>query len=156
MNRALALIIIATLLAGCSSVCDREKMPHAGDASTPENLARIVQYACRNECWSTLYDVVSAKTRDKYSYVEFRVGFPRLEAPGREGEKVAALVARTGDVLVARSHLGPEFRLAYLTYKEGRDEKDLNVLLIEEKDDDGKPEWHVALQEQVDRKVAFE
>lgn len=143
------------LLGGCSTVCDRDRLPGHGDASTPEKLCAIVQHACRHECWGTLYDFASERTRSEYSYVKFRVGFPDLKPPGHE-ETVAQLVARTTSVLVAHSHLGEEFRLAYLTYLRDGEEKDLNVLLVEEKGEDGRPEWHVAVQEQVDRKVAFD
>jgi hypothetical protein len=144
------LAILLASLAACSSVCDREKMPFAGDTSTPEHTVSVLQYGCKNECWSALYDLMSEKTRDKYSYIKFRVGFPDLKAPGRE-ETVRELVARTNDVLVAHSHIGDNYRLAYLTYQEGGEKKDLNVLLIQEG-----TEWHIALQEQVEKKVAFE
>ncbi len=93
---------------------------------------------------------MSEKTRDKYSYIKFRVGFPSIKAPGRE-ETVRELVARTHEILVALSHLGDEFKLAYLTYEDGGEKKDLNVLLIKEGD-----QWHVALEEQVEKKVPFE
>lgn len=142
----LALLVVA----GCSTVCDKEKLPAGGDVTTPEHTVAILQYGCRNECWSTLYDLMSEKTRDKYSYVTFRVGFPGLKPPDRE-ETVHELVARTNEVLVSRSHLGDNYRLAYLTYKQGGESKDLNVLLIQEG-----AEWHVALEEQVEKKVAFE
>ena len=148
MRKALLALVVA--LAGCSSVCDKEFLPHGGDTSTPEHTALILQYGCAKECWSLLYDLMSEKTRDKYSYVKFRLGFPDLKAPGRD-ETVRELVARTNDVLVAHSHLGDEFRLAYLTYLDGGEKKDLNVLLIQEGD-----QWHVALEEQVEKKVAFE
>lgn len=147
----LALLLAATAtFAGCSTVCDKEKLPHGGDLSTPEHTVAVLQYGCRNECWSELYDLMSEKTRAAHSYVKFRVGFPDLKAPGSE-ETVRSLVARTGEVLVSRSHIGDSYRLAYLTLKEDGKDKDLNVLLILEG-----AEWHIALQEQVDKKVAFD
>jgi hypothetical protein len=142
--------ILVTSLAACSTVCDKENLPFAGDTSTPEHAVAVMQYGCRMECWSLLYDLMSEKTRDKYSYLKFRVGFPDLKAPGRD-ETVRELVARTGEVLVSQSHLGDEFRLAYLTYTEKGESKDLNVLLIKEG-----TEWHIALEEQVEKKVAFD
>jgi hypothetical protein len=145
-----AVLALAFALAGCSSVCDKEFLPNKGDTATPEHTVEILQYACAKECWSLLYDLTSEKTRDKYSYLKFRVAFPSLKAPGRE-ETVHELVARTHDILVAHSHLGDEFRLAYLTYEEGGEKKDLNVLLIQEGE-----QWHVALEEQVEKKVSFE
>ena len=144
-----ALIFVAFLV-GCSTVCDREFLPNKGDVSTPEHTCQLLQYGCQKECWSLLYDLMSEKTRDKYSYIKFRVGFPDLKAPGRE-ETVRELVARTGETLVAHSHLGDNYRLAYLSYQEKGESKDLNVLLIQEG-----IEWHVALEEQVEKKVAFE
>jgi hypothetical protein len=150
MSRPLLAVVIAVALAGCSTVCDREFLPNAGDTSTPEHAVALLQYGCAKECWSLLYDLMSEKTRDKYSYIKFRVGFPRIKAPGHE-ETVRELVARTKEVLVAHSHLGDEFRLAYLTYHEQGESKDLNVLLVQEGAD-----WHVALEEQVAKKVAFD
>ena len=130
MRRALLALLVA-LVAGCSSVCDKEHLPNAGDVSTPEHTVALLQYGCRMECWSTLYDLMSEKTRDKYSYLKFRVGFPEIKAPGRE-ETVRELVALTGEVLVSQSHIGENYRLAYLTYVEKGESHDLNVLLIQE------------------------
>ncbi len=110
----------------------------------------MLQYGCRNECWSELYDLMSEKTRAEHSYVKFRVGFPDLKAPGRE-ETIRSLVARTGEVLISRSHIGDRYRLAYLTIREDGKDKDLNVLLKEEGG-----EWDIALQEQIEKKVAFD
>jgi hypothetical protein len=146
-----AVLALVLLTAACSTVCDKDKLPNGGDTSTPEHVAALLQYGCQNECWSLLYDLMSEKTRDKYSYVKFRIGFPDLKAPGHDTETVRGLVARTKDVLVSHSHLGDEYRLAYLTYQDGTESKDLNVLLIQEG-----TEWHVALEEQVEKKVAFE
>jgi hypothetical protein len=142
-------------LAACSTVCDRDALPNRGDASTPEHLLELVVYSCQNHCWRTLYDHASVKTREQYGYVKFRLGFPDLKAPGSD-EKVADLVASSRPDVVAHSHLGDNFRLGYLTRTVGSESKDLNVLLILETDDEGKPEWHVALAEQVERKVPFE
>ncbi len=148
--RSLLVACLVALASGCSSICDKEKQPHGGDLSKPENTCAILQYGCRNECWSELYDLMSEKTRAEHSYLKFRVGFPDLKAPGRE-ETIRSLVARTGEVLVSRSHIGEKYRLALLNLPaEGKD-KDLNVLLILEGS-----EWHIALQEQVEKKVAFD
>jgi hypothetical protein len=153
---AAAALVATIALAGCTSVCDREFLPYRGDASTPEHTIALVQYACKNECWRVLYEHTSAKTRDKYSYLEFRVGFPSLKAPDHD-ETVRELIAATSpEVLVSHSHLGDEWRLAILTYGTGKNAKDLNVLLIQEPGEDEKPEWHVALQEQVARRVSFD
>jgi hypothetical protein len=148
-------IVLALALAGCTTVCDREMLPHAGDASTPENLVDLVVYSCKNHCWRVLYDHASERTRAEYGYVKFRIGFPDLKAPGSD-EKVVDLVASSTPDVVSHSHIGDNYRLAYLTRKVGSESKDLNVLLILETDDDGKPEWHVALSEQVAKKVPFE
>jgi hypothetical protein len=156
---ASVVLTLALALAGCTSVCDREFLPFNGDASTPEHTLAIVQYACKNECWRVLYDHTSEKTRDKYSYVEFRLGFPDLKAPDH-AETVCELIARTEpEPSVIHSHLSDEtheFRLGLLTYNDGIKNRDLNVLLIQEPGEDEKPEWHVALQEQVIRKVSFD
>jgi hypothetical protein len=156
MLRNLIACAVLAATAGCSSLCDRERLPFQGDASSPEHTVAIAQYACKNECWSALYDLTSAKTREKHSYIEFRLGFPRLTVPGGE-EKVATLVAATSpDVLVSHWHWGERWRLAILTLPTGEGSRDLNVLLVQEKGEDEKLEWHVALQEQVDKKVAFD
>ncbi|MBI3724514.1 hypothetical protein HY251_11255 [bacterium] len=153
MRKLLAGAVLAA--AGCGTY-DRERLPFAGDASTPERTVAIVQHACRTETWGALYDLASDKTREKYSYVEFRMGFPRLKVPG-SAETVCSLVARTSnDVLVSHWHWGEKWRLAILTVGEGDGAKDLNVLLVQERKDDEKLEWHVALAEQVEKKVAFD
>jgi hypothetical protein len=143
------LLLVSVLASACSTVCDKEKLPHAGDLSKPEHTAAILQYGCRNECWSEIYDLASEKTRAEYGYVKFRVGFPDLKAPGKD-ETIRALIARTGEILVMRSHIGEKYRLALMTIVEGGKDRDLNVLLLLEGG-----EWHVALQEQVEKKVAF-
>jgi len=150
MRRYMIVLLLVAVLSACSTICDKENLPNAGDTSTPEHTVALLQYGCQRECWSLLYDLMSEKTRDKYSYVKFRIGFPDLKAAGRD-ETVRALVAATNEVLVAHSHLGDEYRLAYLTYVDQGESKDLNVLLVQEG-----TEWHVALQEQVEKKVAFE
>ncbi len=145
-------LLALTLLsaAACTTVCSRENLPNKGDVSTPEHAVELLQYGCRQSCWSELYDLMSEKTRAKYSYVKFRIGFPDIKPPDRD-ETVRELIARTGEVLVSHSHLGDNFRLAYLSHDERGESKDFNVLLIQEGAD-----WHVALQEQIEKKVPFE
>jgi hypothetical protein len=156
-SQSLSTIIVAVTLgvAGCSTVCDRESLPNKGDASTPENLVSLVLYACQNHCWRVLYDHASEKTRAKYSYVEFRIGFPDMKAPGSE-EKIVDLVASSSLDVVSHWHWGERYRLAILSHKTGDESQDLNVVLVQEQDEDGNAEWHVALAEQMDRKVPFD
>lgn len=149
MRRVLLALVLLSA-AACTTVCSKENLPNKGDVSTPEHAVELLQYGCRQSCWSELYDLMSEKTRAEYSYVKFRVGFPDLKAPGRD-ETVRELVARTGEVLVSHSHIGDNYRLALLSIVENGESKDLNVLLIQEG-----AEWHVALQEQVEKKVEFE
>ena len=159
---AAAILLVFTsgalsLTVGCASPCDRERRPFQGDLSVPEHAVAIAQYACRNECWGALYDLVSEKTKNKYSSIEFRLGFPDLKAPGSQ-ETVAALVAGAQLDVVSRWHWGEGWRLAILTADRPTGKKELNVLLRLEPVEEGSEdlEWHVALQEQVDRKVPFE
>jgi hypothetical protein len=154
-RRQLLAAALLALLAGCSTVCDRDALPNHGDASTPEHLVELMLYSCKNHCWRTLYDHASEKTRDEYGYVKFRLGFPELKAPGRDEKVVDLVAASTPDVIAHYSAGGERYRLAYLQHAHDGETEDLNILLVLETDDDGKPEWKVALSEQVARKVAF-
>lgn len=143
-------------LAGCSTVCDREQLPNAGDASTPEHLLDLVVYACKNHCWRLLYDHASEATRAEYGYLKFRVGFPEAKQPDSDRKIVDLLAASRPDVVSHYSQLGDRYRLGYLSHDVGGESRDLNVLLVLEADEDGKPEWHVAVHEQVQHKIPFE
>src|SRR5947209_1729352 len=112
MRRLLVVLLLVAPLGmtgACSTICDKENLPAAGDTTTPEHTIALLQYGCRKACWSLLYDLMSEKTRAEHSYVKFRVGFPDLKAPGRD-ETIRALVARTNEVLVSKSHIGDDYR----------------------------------------------
>ncbi len=75
-------LVLALALAGCGcSDCDPERLPNRGEAATPEDLVKIVQHEAKFECWSEMYDLLSVRTREKYSRLEWRLGVSSIRVP---------------------------------------------------------------------------
>lgn len=149
-ERRAALFLFLLGLAGCTSVCDRERLPEQGHARTPEILARLVAYEATNECWSSLYDVLSAKTRDTYSRFEWRLGVKGIKVPPPYDYRVVDVMERghfdgfVGDPRDSREGF------AYFNYDEpGKKPLRVKLLLRREPVEDSKEgEWRVALLDQ--------
>lgn len=76
----LAMVLSALMAVGC---CGCPKPDHA-IADSPRNLSKSFVFYVRNECWSESYDLLSKKTQDERSYIEWRLGAPNLKFPGTE------------------------------------------------------------------------
>lgn len=145
-------VIAAALLAltaGCASVeCAPERLPHRGVVRTTDELYELVRHLVRHECWERLYDCLSERTRDAHSYVKIRIGLKQVTVP--EPYEYSFLdVLRDGEYLGALP--GPGGReLALVRYQEpGRPELLAQVLVVSERDDEGREVKRLAVEEQV-------
>ena len=81
-TRALIGFAVLFLLAGCGcGDCCEDKLPNRGHATTAADLAQVVQHEARFECWSQMYDLFSARTREKHARLSFRIGISSITVP---------------------------------------------------------------------------
>ena len=133
---ALALALVGLLAAGCScGPCAVENFPHLGVARDSEELHAIVRHAAVNECWSELYDYLSARTREEHGYIKLRPFITRWRAEKPWEYRVADLIAK-GE-LIGVWPGGPEgSELLMLSYQEpGRPELLAQILVVSEPDE---------------------
>lgn len=137
------------LLGGCKAAeCAAERLPAQGNPRTTEQLFELVQYAARNDCTSSLYDALSARTRAKHSYTKIWLFFGSIEIPEPYEYKLID-VLRGGLLLGAFPGPGGE-ELMYVAYKEpGRPDLVAQILVLEEPGPDGQPVRRLAVEEQV-------
>jgi len=140
-------------LTGCASgPCAAEKLPNQGRTQTSEELYRFVQYAAKHECWSELYDHLSARTRDEHSYIKIRPWIGSLEAEEPWEYKIVDVLAKGTFVEVFPG--GPQGQeLIMVSYQEpGRPELLAQILSVEDTED-GRKVRRLGLQEQYDQKL---
>ena len=148
--RAPALVLAVSLTACCTSeACLPENLPHQGVAKTSEELAHIVRHAVSHECWSTLYDYLSARTRAEHSYIKIRpfIASQRVEEP--YGYLLLDILAK-GEFLGVLDGGPKGGELIMLSYAEpGRPELLAQVLVVTDPiQDGGGPQKRLGLQEQ--------
>jgi hypothetical protein len=152
-TRRLASALVVLLLAGCTCAeCDLEKIPHKNVASTPGELAEIVQYEAKYDCRSELYDLLSARTRDKYSRTEWRIGVGTIKLPPPYDYKVVDVAEKgTFDGAIIDPE-NPNEGFAYYFYEEpGKKKLRLKLLILREPGESTAPAWRLALVDQQDR-----
>ncbi|HBP21476.1 MAG TPA: hypothetical protein DEA08_27270 [Planctomycetes bacterium] len=141
-------------LSGCASgPCAREKLPNQGRTQNSEELYRFVQYAAKHECWSELYDHLSARTREEHSYIKIRPWIGSLEAEEPWEYKIVDVLAKGTFVEVFPG--GPQGQeLIMVSYQEpGRPELLAQILSVEDTTEDGRKVRRLGLQEQYDQKL---
>jgi hypothetical protein len=148
---ALAVVsfLLLAALAGCGCAeCCEERLPFRGHATAPDDLVKIVQYEARYECKSEMYDLLSARTRDKYSRLEWRLGVSSIRVPDYDYRVID--VAEKGTYIEFLGNpQNPDEGFAYYDYQEPPKRKmKLKLLLLRE----GTPaEWRIAMLDQNER-----
>jgi hypothetical protein len=148
----LACAVLLSLLAGCGCAeCDEERIPHRGHAATPEDLVQVVQHEAHYDCASEMYDLLSAKTREKYSRLEWRLGVSSIRVPDYD-YKVVDVAEKGTFVAFLPNPLDANEGFAYYDYQEpGKKKMKLKLLLLLQ----GTPaEWKIAMLDQNDRIAA--
>lgn len=144
------LLSLALGLAGCAcnEQCETEMLPHQGLAKTSEELHAMVSHMARYECWSTLYDYLSAATRDEHSYIKIRPFISSWKA--EEPWEYAVVDILSKGELIGVWPDGPDgTELLMLSYQEqGRPELLAQILVVDEKDEAGRSVKRLGLQEQ--------
>lgn len=148
-------ILIAVLaLAGCTpEVCEVENLPYQGTPTTPEELFALAQYAARNDCGSSLYSLLSQRTRDEHSELKIKLFWASQKIPEPWGYKL-------GDVVAKGQYAGvlPDLKgrkLMFVQYQEpGKPDLLAQLYVVEEKDEEGRVVPRLGLQEQVDSQEA--
>jgi len=137
------------LVAGCTCAeCDEDHLPKRGHATTPEDLVSIVQHEAKYECWSQLYDLLSEKTREKYSRLEWRLGVSSITVPGYD-YRVVDVAEKGHYIATIPSPADPGEGMAYYDYEEPP-KKVLRLKLLVLKQ--GTPaEWRIAMVDQDER-----
>jgi hypothetical protein len=151
---ALAFAALVSLAGCCSAECDPERLPYRGHATTPEELAVIVQHEAHNECWSPLYDSLSKKTRDKHGRTAWRLAASSLTIPEPYDYKVVDVIEKGTFVAALPSPDNPDEALAVYDYQEpGKKQLSAHILLRREPGEElGSPkEWRIALEDQQER-----
>jgi len=152
MPRIFGLILTLSALAfagcSCNEQCETEMLPHQGVAKTSEELHAMVSHMARYECWSTLYDHLSAATRDEHSYIKIRPFISSWKA--EEPWEYAVVDILSKGELIGVWPDGPDgTELLMLSYQEkGRPELLAQILVVDEKDDQGRSIKRLGLQEQ--------
>ena len=125
-----------------------DRLPNRGHATEPAELAGIVQHEAKYECWSQLYDLLSEKTRDKYSRLEWRLAVSSIKVPDYDYRVVD--VAEKGAYLDFLGNPADENEgFAYYDYEEpGKKKLKLKLLLLKQ---GGPPEWRIAMLDQDER-----
>lgn len=152
MPRLLAFLLTGLLLlsagCSCSEECETEMLPYQGVAATSEELHEIVSHLARYECWSTLYDHLSKTTRDEHSYIKIRPFISSWKA--EEPWEYAVVDILSKGELIGVWPDGPDgTELLMLSYEEpGRPELLAQILVVDEKDEEGRSIKRLGLQEQ--------
>lgn len=130
---------------GCGECCD-ERLPNGGRATAPSDLVQIVQHESKNECWSEMYDLLSARTRDKYSRLEWRLGVSSIRVPDYDYKVIDVAEKGTySDTLMNPTNESEGF--AYYDYQEPRKKRmRLKLLLLKEG-----ASWRIAMVDQNER-----
>lgn len=155
MRRVVTLLfsfLLGASLSGCASgPCSSEQLPHQGRTRTSEELYDFVQHAAKHECWSELYDHLSARTRDEHSYIKIRPWIGSLEAEEPWEYKIVDVLAKGTFVAVYPGPGGQE--LIMVSYQEpGRPELLAQILSVEDTEE-GRKVRRLGLQEQYDQKL---
>lgn len=142
-------VVAVVVAAGCGCAeCDEDHLPNKGHAATPDDLVRLVQHEAKFECWSAMYDLLSAKTREKYSRLEWRLAVSSIKVPDYDYKVVD--VAEKGSYGEFLSNpLNENEGFAYYDYQEPPKKKmKLKLLLLKE----GTPaEWRIGMLDQDER-----
>lgn len=141
------LLLVVAAGCGCGECCE-ERLPNRGHATASEDLVRIVQHEAKNECWSEMYDLLSNRTRDKYSRLEWRLGVSSIRVPDYDYRVID--VAEKGTYIEFLANPTNDFEgFAYYDYQEPPKKKmKLKLLLLRE----GTPgEWRIAMVDQQER-----
>lgn len=149
--------VASLVVAGCcAGPCDIENFPSQGVARDGEALHAIVRHAANNECWSELYDFLSARTRDEHSYIKMRPFISGWRAQEPWEYRVVDILAK-GELIGVWPD-GPQgAELLMLTYREpGRPELLAQLLIVEEPDEEtGLQVKRLGLQEQYEHGPAL-
>jgi hypothetical protein len=148
-HRTLGLLVFfaALALAGCScGECSEDRLPNRGKAATEKDLVEIVQHAARNECWSEMYDLLSARTREKYSRLDWRLGVSSIRVPDYDYRVIdVAEKGKYSDTLPNPTNENEGF--AYYDYQEPSKKKmKLKLLLLKEG-----AHWRIGMVDQNER-----
>jgi hypothetical protein len=143
MKTCLPLLVTLAVFGCTPELCTREKLPNNGIAATPENLAAIVRQEANNECWSEMYDQLSAKTRDTYGRAKWWIAISSVKIPEYD-YRVVDVVSKGKFLGALANPTNPHERFALYDYEEpGKKPLHANVLLLLESD-----EWRVGLEDQ--------
>lgn len=152
MPRILSILLTLSALwfagCACNEQCETEMLPHQGLAKTSEELHAMVSHMARYECWSTLYDYLSEETRDEHSYIKIRPFISSWKA--EEPWEYAVVDILSKGELIGVWPDGPDgTELLMLSYQEkGRPELLAQILVVDEKDEQGRSVKRLGLQEQ--------
>lgn len=151
-RRALPLALLLALSFGACTpeVCEVENLPFLGQPSTPEELFKLAQYAARNDCCDSLYDMLSERTKDEHSRTKFCLFWASLEIPEPFDYKIVDVVGKGEYLTVLEGLEGRKFIMVH--YQEpGKPSLDAQLYFVMEKHEQGRELPRLALQEQVDK-----
>lgn len=155
---AIALAAAALSASGCHSC--RDNAPFPREDSPEQSIANLRHFA-QEECWGEAYDLLSARTRDEYGRIEWRLGAPGAEVPGTD-IKIRDLIlggTPSKDVVLQADDTRTEERMWYFSdEREGGAQRCrfYQILMLRETaelDDGPAPQWRFGLQDQIDRNI---
>lgn len=142
------------LSAGCTStMCEPEQLPSQGAPVTAEGLFDLVQYSAKHECWRTLYDAMSKRTRGEHAYIKLWAALRHIEVPEPWEYKLVDVLEH--GTFVAAAPLKPGQELVIVSYQEPGKKELLAQILVVEEVEDGKSVRRMALEEQRHQGPAF-
>ena len=155
MTRLLLALTLA--LAGCCTVeCEPENLPFTGHPSTPEELFKLAQHAATFDCCEILHTNLSQATRDEHSETKFCLFWESIDIPDPYDYRLVDVVAK-GSFVGTIPWNNPGELLIYVEYQEqGKPNLLAQLLVVQEPDERGHPTPHLAVQDQMDRGMAFD
>lgn len=149
-------LLLALFSSACCSV--RGEAPFPEGELSPEQAVANARFFVEKEAWSELYDLLSSKTRDEYSRIEFRLGVPGAKLPGTEVD-IRTLFLRSQTLsFVPNGENSKE--LLWLMEDPDTSHKNCHLfqilLLHEQQQLEDLPKgsvWRFGLQDQIDRQI---
>lgn len=155
------LLALGLATGGCRSAeCALERLPNRGRAVEPSDLAAIVTHAAKHECYDTLYDLLSDRTRAKYSRTELRWGFPWMRLPDDLGGGYVIDALKHGKYEADfPNKANPNERFAIYRYPPDTPKERLIRVLLTQEHPEGRCrlvtplEWRIGLLDQAERGI---